>query len=73
MAKRLQVILKDTEYREIRRAAKARHMSIGEWVRRALEAARRQQPDGDVDKRIAAIPCMWSAVHSHTKAMHNAC
>jgi hypothetical protein len=55
MAKRLQVILKDPEYREIQRAAKSRHLSIAEWVRRALEIARRQQPTGDVAKRLAAI------------------
>lgn len=55
MAKRLQVILKDPEYREIQRAARARHMSIAAWVRRALEFARRQEPAGDADKKIAAI------------------
>lgn len=55
MAKRLQVILKDPEYREIQRAARARHMTIAAWVRRALEAARRQQPTGDAAKKIAAI------------------
>jgi len=55
MAKRLQVIIQDPEYREIQRAARSRHMSIAEWVRRALEAARRQQPTGDAAKKIAAI------------------
>ncbi len=60
MAKRLQVILKDPEYREIRRAARARHMTIAAWVRQALEAARRQQPVGDAAKKLAAIR---AAVH----------
>ena len=55
MAKRLQVILQDPEYREIQRAAKARHMSIAEWVRQALGQARREQPVGDVEKKLAAI------------------
>lgn len=55
MAKRLQVILKDPEYREIQRAARSRHMTIAAWVRQALEAARRQQPTGDAAKKIAAI------------------
>jgi len=55
MAKRLQVILKDPEYREIQRAARARHMTIAAWVRRALEWARRQEPAGDAAKKIAAI------------------
>jgi hypothetical protein len=55
MAKRLQVILKDPEYREIQRAARARHMSIAEWVRQALTLARRREPLGDVEKKLAAI------------------
>jgi hypothetical protein len=55
MAKRLQVILKDPDYREIQRAARARHMSIAEWVRQALELARRQEPVGDVGKKLEAI------------------
>jgi hypothetical protein len=40
MAKRLQVILQDSEYREIQRAARSRHMSLAEWVRQALQSAR---------------------------------
>jgi hypothetical protein len=55
MAKRLQVILKDPEYREIQRVARSRHMSIAEWVRQALELARRQEPVGDVGKKLEAI------------------
>jgi hypothetical protein len=55
MAKRLQVILKDPEYREIQRAARARHMTIAAWVRRALEWARRQEPAGDAAKKLAAV------------------
>lgn len=55
MAKRLQVILQDPEYREVQRAARSRHMSIAEWVRQALAHARRSEPQGDVEKKIAAI------------------
>jgi len=55
MAKRLQVIMKDPEYREIQRAARARRMSLAEWVRQALELARRREPLGDVEKKLAAI------------------
>jgi hypothetical protein len=55
MAKRLQVILKDPEYREIQRVARSRRMSIAEWVRQALELARRREPLGDVEKKLAAI------------------
>jgi hypothetical protein len=52
MAKRLQVILQDPEYREIQRAARSRHMSIAEWVRQALAGARRREPVGDVSKKL---------------------
>lgn len=55
MSKRLQVILKDPEYREIQRAARARHLSIAQWVREALEMARRRQPGGEVGKKLDVI------------------
>ena len=55
MAKRLQVILQDAEYRDIQRAARARHMSLAEWVRQALEFARRKEPLGTVAKKLEAI------------------
>jgi hypothetical protein len=55
MAKRLQVILQDSEYREVQRAARARHMSIAEWVRQSLESARRREPVGDIGKKLQAI------------------
>ena len=55
MAKRLQVILKDPEYREIQRVARSRKMSIAEWVRQVLAIARRREPLGDVEKKLAAI------------------
>ena len=55
MAKRLQVILQDPEYREVQRAARLRHMSIAEWVRQALNSAQRQEPLGGVTKKLEAI------------------
>lgn len=55
MAKRLQVILKDPEYREIQRVARSRHMSIAEWVRQALDFARRREPSGGVGKKLEVI------------------
>jgi hypothetical protein len=55
MAKRLQVILKDPEYREIQRVARSRHMSIAEWVRQALELARRREPVGSAGKKLEVI------------------
>ena len=55
MAKRLQVILQDPEYREIQRAARSRHMSIAQWVRQALDLARRREPVGEVGKKLEVI------------------
>jgi hypothetical protein len=55
MGKRLQVILKDPEYREIQRVARSRHMSIAEWVRQALDLARRREPLGGVSKKLEVI------------------
>jgi hypothetical protein len=55
MAKRLQVILQDAEYREVQRMARARRTSIAEWVRQALELARRREPLGSASKKLDAI------------------
>lgn len=55
MAKRLQVILKDPEYRAIQRAARSRHMSIAEWVRQALALARQREPVGSAGKKLEVI------------------
>lgn len=55
MPKRLQVILQEPEYREIQRIARSRRMSLAEWVRQALDAARRHEPAGDVSKKLEAI------------------
>ena len=55
MTKRLQVLLADRDYKDIQRLAKAKNLSIAEWVRQALDAARRRQPTGDVARKIDAI------------------
>lgn len=55
MAKRLQVIVQDPEYRDIQRAARLRRMSIAEWVRQALVQARRREPSREVAARLEVI------------------
>ena len=55
MAKRLQVILQDPDYREIQQMARARRMTLAEWVRQALDLARRREPLGDAGKKLQAI------------------
>lgn len=49
------MILQDPEYREIQRMARSRRMSLAEWVRQALDLARRRQPLGEVEKKLEAI------------------
>lgn len=55
MSKRLQVILKDAEYREIQKAARSRRLSLAEWVRQALSLARSRESSGDIGKKLAVI------------------
>jgi hypothetical protein len=55
MAKRLQVIIQDPEYRDIQRAARLRRMSIAEWVRQALVQARRREPSREVASKLEVI------------------
>lgn len=55
MAKRLQVIVQDPEYRDIQRAARLRRMSIAEWVRQALVQARRREPSRELGSKLDVI------------------
>jgi hypothetical protein len=55
MTKRLQLILQDADYRDVERAARARDMSVAEWVRRALAVASRQVSSVDVAQKLEAI------------------
>ncbi len=55
MSKRLQVLFDEPEIREIQRAARAKRMTVAEWVRGALRDARRKEPVGDVAEKVAAI------------------
>ncbi len=55
MAKRLQVLLDDTEWRELKRSARAEKTTVAEWVRRAIRHARRNTSSEDVERKLAAI------------------
>jgi hypothetical protein len=55
MTQRLQVLLEEAEMKEVRRAARARHMTVAEWVRDALRAARRRQPQSAPDRKLAVV------------------
>lgn len=49
------MILQDPDYQEIQLMARSRHMSIAEWVRQALDMARRRQPLGGIGKKLEVI------------------
>ncbi len=66
MSKRLQVLFDEPELREIRRTARAQRMTVAEWVRQALRAARQRQSSGDVEKKLAAIRAAMR--HNHPTA-----
>jgi hypothetical protein len=55
MSKRLQVVLDDKEMREIERSARLRNMSLSEWVRQSLRAARLAEPVGDPTRKLQVV------------------
>jgi hypothetical protein len=55
MAKRLQVLLDEPELREIKRIARARRLTVAEWVRQTLRAARRREPLGDTGRKSERV------------------
>ena len=55
MSKRLQVILDDEEMSELREVAKRNRMSVAEWVRQALRAARLREPVHSREQKLAAL------------------
>ena len=66
MSKRLQVVLDDEELAEIRHVAETQHLTVAEWVRQSLRAARREQPVYDVETKIRAV--REAAQHSYPAA-----
>ena len=55
MSKRLQVLVDEGDFAEIQALASRDHVTVAEWVRRALDEAKRRQPAGDPGAKIAAI------------------
>ncbi len=55
MSQRLQVLLDEREFAEIRRAAKLQRMTVAEWVRQALRTAQRGAPTVDSRQKLAAV------------------
>lgn len=55
MAKRLQVLLEEAEFQEIRRTARRQRLTVAEWVRQALRRARREESAIDPARKLAAV------------------
>jgi hypothetical protein len=55
MRKRLYVRLEETQLQVIRRLARREGLSVSEWVRRALRAARRETHRSDAGKKLQVI------------------
>ena len=55
MSERLQVLLQESELREVLEAARREGIPVSEWVRRALLDARRRQSQRDLDEKLRAI------------------
>ena len=55
MSKRLQVILDDREMKEIRTIARRRRMTVADWVRGALRAAKAEEPSADPSRKLQAL------------------
>ncbi len=55
MSKRLQVLLDEAEFEELREEACRHGVSVSSWVRQALREARRREPRGDADRKLAAV------------------
>jgi hypothetical protein len=55
MTKRLQVLLEESELRDLQRVARAERVTVAEWVRQTLRAARRRAPGGDQSAKLRAV------------------
>ena len=55
MSKRLQVLLDEREFAEIRQSARRQRMTTAEWVRQALRAARRAEPRAASRKKLDVL------------------
>ncbi len=55
MSKRLQVLLDEAEFAEVRRVARRHRMTVAEWVRQALRHARRDEPAQEPKRKLAAV------------------
>ena len=55
MSKRLQVIVDDTEYRDLQKAARRRGVTVSQWVRDAIRSVRRSEPSIDAARKLSVV------------------
>jgi hypothetical protein len=55
VSKRLQVVLDEKEFADIQQSARRSRMTTAEWVRQALRAVRRTEPQGNVKKKLEVV------------------
>ncbi len=55
MSKRLQVLLEDSELRDIKRVAAQHRMTVAEWVRQALREARAGVSTVPVERKLMVV------------------
>ena len=55
MSQRLQVLLDEAEFAELRRVARRNRMTVAEWVRQALRRARQEEPSRDPQRKLTAV------------------
>jgi len=55
MSQRLQVLLDEEEFAQIRRVARRHRVTVAEWVRQALRQARRDEPSSDPRRKLSAV------------------
>lgn len=55
MSTRLQVLLEESELKEIRRAARRRGMTVSEWVRGVLREGRRSEPGPGARRKLEVV------------------
>jgi hypothetical protein len=63
MSKRLQVLLEEPEWKEIRRSARAQRMTVAEWVRQTLRAARQERSTKDPETKLAGVRAAMRHAH----------
>jgi hypothetical protein len=56
-------MLKDAEYEEVQGAARSNGMSIGEWVKQAIDLARRRESSVEIARKLQVIRA--AARHSY--------